>query len=166
MADDGYRYGVCMPGTTDGTQESRALATLLREHRQLLEMTQEEVADRAGVSRQTYNKYESGRTTNPKPAELRAVCRVLELDPREIVVALGFVTRPELKMPPRQPPVDRALVEPTSLLADNKLSDDAKDKLREVLKEGVVWWKKLLGFPDLREPSAVDREPKKPTKRR
>lgn len=159
------RYVVGMHDTTDGAPESRQLATLLRNRRLLMRLTQEDVADLAGISRQTYNKYESGRTPNPKPRELRAVCRALQLDPREIVVALGFVTRSELELPPAVAPLDSALVEPASLLADEKIPEPAKARLREYLVESVVFWKRRAGFQDLREPSASDRATGKPITR-
>lgn len=159
-------YVVRMHDPTEGVQESRELATLLRDRRLFMRLTQEEVADRAGISRQTYNKYESGRTPNPKPRELRAVCRALALDPREIVVALGFVTRDELALPPREHPLDGVLVEPASLLADEKIPEPAKSRLREYLVESVIFWKRRAGFEDLREPSAADRATGKPVTRR
>lgn len=158
----GSRYRVRMHDTTDGLEESRELATLLRERRAIMQLTQQEVADRAGISRQTYNKYESGKTPNPKPGELRAVCRALELDPREIPVALGFVTREEIGLPPQEPPLPRSLVRVVSLLRAEQVPQQHKDQLLKIIDTALDFWYQQLGIRDIREPSAEERAKGKP----
>lgn len=160
------RYGVRMADTTPTEDGSRALATLLRQRRDQMQLTQEEVADRAGISRQTYNKYERGGTLNPKPRELRAVCMVLKMDPREIPVALGFVTREEMNLPPQEPALPRSLRRILQLLKAEQVPESAKKRLLKIIDDAVDFWFETFGVPNLREPSADERAKGKPVTKR
>jgi transcriptional regulator with XRE-family HTH domain len=59
----------------------------LRERRDLMLMTQEELADLVGVSEVTVRRWESGWGRQPQPLHLRRLCEVLDATPAE----LGFV---------------------------------------------------------------------------
>ncbi len=66
-------------------------ARIIRERRQELDMTQEEVALELGMSIHQYQRYEYGdhRIANcPMRIGLR-ICSVLELDPYEVVFGVG-----------------------------------------------------------------------------
>jgi transcriptional regulator with XRE-family HTH domain len=166
MIDAKSRYGVRMPDTTPTQDGSRDLATLLRQRRLQMQITQEDVADRAGISRQTYNKYERGGTLNPKPRELRAVCLVLKLDPREVPVALGFVTREEIDLPPQQPALPRSIRRILQLLDAEQVPATAKKRLLKIIDDAVDFWFETFGLPDIREPSADERAKGKPVSKR
>ena len=51
--------------------------SVLKEKRQILRMTQQQVADKAKVSLQQYQKFESGQR-NIKTASFQLACRVIE----------------------------------------------------------------------------------------
>lgn len=157
VTDGESRYGVRMADTTQAQDGSQALATLLRERRVHMQMTQEEVADRAGISRQTYNKYERGMTASPKPRELRAVCVALQLDPREVPIALGFVTREEIDMPPKEPALPRSLRRILQILVADQVPESAKKRLLKIIDDAVDFWFETFGLRDIREPSADER---------
>ena len=62
-------------------------AFIIRERRNALGMTQEEVADESGIALQQYQRYEYGEhkiANCPMRIGLR-ICAVLELDPYELV---------------------------------------------------------------------------------
>jgi transcriptional regulator with XRE-family HTH domain len=56
---------------------------LLREFRSRRSLSQQELADLAGVSRTTVLKAESGKQ-QPRPKTLRKLARVLKIDPSEL----------------------------------------------------------------------------------
>ncbi len=74
MAMEGYRI-VFAPGKTDG---------LLRERRVTSGLTQQQVADKAGIKLQQYQKFESGER-NLRTASFQLACRVLEALDMDIV---------------------------------------------------------------------------------
>lgn len=51
--------------------------SVLKEKRQILRMTQQEIADKAKISLQQYQKFESGQR-NIKTASFQLACRVIE----------------------------------------------------------------------------------------
>lgn len=58
--------------------------------------TQDELADRSGVSRPTILRWEGGHASAPSPVAIRAVCSALDLHPTRALVALGYLTADEL----------------------------------------------------------------------
>lgn len=123
-----------------------ALATLIKEGRARLGMTQEDLEVASGVSRQTISRYESGKAANPRAEEARAVARVLQIDPRELPVALGYVTREEIGLPPAPPPLDPALGAAAKLLSSDDIPAAAKDNLRRLLNAAVDFTYETLGL--------------------
>jgi transcriptional regulator with XRE-family HTH domain len=78
----------------------RTFANLIREAREALGWSQDELADAAGVSRPTINRYEQAKTKTPEPETVRSIFLALRLDPRRIPVILGYVTAEEMGLPP------------------------------------------------------------------
>ena len=74
MAMEGYRI-VFAPGKTDG---------LFRERRVTNGLTQQQVADKAGIKLQQYQKFESGEI-NLRTASFQLACKVLEALDLDIV---------------------------------------------------------------------------------
>lgn len=99
---------------------SRRLANLIRGARHRARLSQEELADEAGVGRATISRWEKGSETRfPQPDSIRKVVTVLGVDPREVVIALGYVTRDEMGLPPEPPRViDPVLADVVDMLAD------------------------------------------------
>lgn len=81
----------------------KRFAALLRTHRTAAELRQEDVADRSGVSLSTISRWERGQVENPKPTELRAVCRVVKLRTVAACEALGYLDPAELADIPQPP---------------------------------------------------------------
>lgn len=71
--------------TPEWAEFSRALGMNLRRRRDVLGLTQEAVAERAGISLYAYQQYErgavtkGGAATNPRLATVLAICEVLEV---------------------------------------------------------------------------------------
>jgi transcriptional regulator with XRE-family HTH domain len=78
----------------------RRFAALIRSTREYRGWSQDDLAERAGVSRPTINRYEQAKTKAPQPEQARAIFIALRLDPRRIPVLLGYVTEEEMGLPP------------------------------------------------------------------
>lgn len=147
-------YCACMHDTEDGP--GRALATLLKDARIRLGWSQEDLESASGVSRQTISRYESGKASNPRAEEARAVARALQIDPRELPVALGYVTREEMGLPPAPPAMDPTLAAAARLLASEDIAVGAKDNLRRLLEGAVSFTYEALGLRRPAAPGATD----------
>jgi transcriptional regulator with XRE-family HTH domain len=144
-------------GDPDLTQSAN-FATLLRETRRLRGMTQDELIDRSGISRSTVLRWEKETPGSINVEQVRQLCATLDLDPREAVIALGFVTREEMGLPPRPLGLPPALQHAMSLLGDRNIPEGAKTKLLEHLRSAVEFWYEQLGVRrPRREPSAEER---------
>lgn len=79
--------------TPEWAEFSRALGMNLRRRRDALGLTQEAVAERAGISLYAYQQYErgavtkGGTATNPRLATVLAVCQVLEASIADLLPA-------------------------------------------------------------------------------
>ncbi len=80
-----------------------ALGMNLRRGRNIRNLTQEEVAELAGISLYSYQQYERGATTrgggptNPRLATILAICQALDLEISEVLPPVPPLTT-------RQPP--------------------------------------------------------------
>lgn len=81
-------------------EPSRRFADLIATTRERRGWTQDDLAERAGVSRPTINRYEQAKTRTPDPETARRIFAALNLDPRRIPVLLGYVTEEEMGLPP------------------------------------------------------------------
>jgi transcriptional regulator with XRE-family HTH domain len=73
----GGRAGKRMMAAADGL---RAFGTLLRQHRTAAGLSQEELAERAGLSRRGISDLERGVHGSPHPATVRRLAEALDLD--------------------------------------------------------------------------------------
>lgn len=117
-------------------------------------MTQEGLEAASDVSRQTIIRYESGTAVSPKASEVRAVCRALRIDPREAVIALGFVTRSEMDLPPLPPPLDPVVADVQRFLNDERLPVKVRNSLRRGVKAVRDMWLEMAAVPAPKEPAA------------
>ncbi|NIL65014.1 helix-turn-helix domain-containing protein, partial [Salinispora arenicola] len=93
------------------------------------------VIEEAGLSRSTYLRWEAGRVERPDPEQVRAVCRVLTIDPREAAVALGYLTREEIGLGPEPPRMfDATVEEVVQILQDPAVSEIEKREWVQYLK--------------------------------
>lgn len=74
----------------------RAFAALIRDARLRLDLTQQQLAVRAGVSLSSVARWEGGDATAPMPAQIAAVCDVLGLRRTDALIALGYLTDADL----------------------------------------------------------------------
>jgi transcriptional regulator with XRE-family HTH domain len=112
------------------------LGRLIREARADLGWTQDDLAAASGVSRPTIQRYENAKTA-PEFELVRAIVKALDVDPREVPVALGLVTREEMGLPPER--VRARRFDPTTedilaMLGDPRYTDAEKVALRELLR--------------------------------
>jgi transcriptional regulator with XRE-family HTH domain len=124
-------YGVAM--TQGANTPGRAFAELIKAARLRALMSQEDLADAAGVGRYTINRWESGKTPHPQAEAVRKVLAALpDLDPREVPIALGYVTREEMGIPPRV--VDPMYADVIDMLADPNVPARDKEEWAEYLR--------------------------------
>lgn len=112
---------------------ARRLAQLIKAAREDLEWTQDDLAREARVSRPTVQRYETGKSRNPEHEHLRRIFLALKLDPRELPIALGLVTRDELATPPART-VSSTTERVIDLLEDSAFSEEEKQALIHLLE--------------------------------
>lgn len=127
-----------MPSEPPPTQR---LAAALKDARARRGWSQDGLARRAAVSLATVKRYELGKTGVPEPEPLRKLFRTLGLDPREIPVLLGLVTRAEIGLGPEPARWhDPSVEEVISILEDPAVDDTQK-------REWVAYLKFRTGRP-------------------
>lgn len=139
LMHDAYRdqpYRVPMSsGTGDRALE---FGRLIRGTRERLGWSQDELAEKANVGRASVQRYERGdlgKTGFPDPDVTRKIFKSLDLDPREVAVVFGFVSREEIGLPPEPKRVlPPSIEEVISILQDPKVSDAEKQEWISYLK--------------------------------
>ncbi len=114
----------------------RRLGKLIREAREDRRWTQDQLAEAAGVSRPTVQRYENAKTA-PEFDKVRAIILALGVDAREIPVALGLVTREEMNLPPertRPRQFDPTTEEILGMLEDPRVSLKERQALARLLR--------------------------------
>jgi transcriptional regulator with XRE-family HTH domain len=133
-ADQPYR----VPMSPAASDRAREFGYLIKDARERLGWSQDELADKAGVGRATAQRYERGdlgKTGFPDLAVARKLFKALGIDPREIAVVLGFVTREEIGLPPEPKRVFAPTIEEViAILEDPKVSDEVKQEWIDYLK--------------------------------
>lgn len=115
-------YGDPVPKEEGG----RRFAALLREYRAKRELRQEDVANESHVSLRTISRWEAGDVVNPKPDEVRAVCRVLKLPPIKAAIALGYVDTDDVDEPEPVRTFSPTVEEVIDMFMDDDMPDDVK----------------------------------------
>lgn len=107
----GYSSAVTPTPPTPAEDPRVRFARTVREGREERGWNQDQLADAAGVSRPTIQRWETAKTGTPDPENARRVFLALGLDPRYIPVVLGYVTAEEMGLPPRviSPTAEEAL---------------------------------------------------------
>lgn len=113
----------------------RRFAALIRDAREYRGWSQDDLAERSGVSRPTIQRYEQGKTRTPDPETTRALFMALKIDLRRIPVVLGYVTEEELGLPPEAPRLFHATTEEViEILEDPKIDPRTKAEWLEFLR--------------------------------
>lgn len=157
-------YGCRMRDETDDPgSEGGTFATWVRSARLAAGLTQDQILAQAEVmverddgpelSKSTLNRWEGGKTVTARPDNIRLFCAITGADPREAVIALGYVTRDELGMPPAPPVTDPVLADAAKLFANDDVSPAAKDNLRSLIRAAVGFTYENLG---LRRPKKAE----------
>lgn len=84
-----------MPDAEAAARRGQQFGRLIREARLNGGLTQDALVAESGVSRSTILRWERGEAERPDPEQVRAVCRVLRIDPVKAAVALGYITAEE-----------------------------------------------------------------------
>jgi transcriptional regulator with XRE-family HTH domain len=112
----------------------RPFADLIRATRLRARMSQDDLAEESGVARTTIVRWEKGPTL-VDPVAVRKVAAVLGIDMRDVVVALGYLTRDEMGLPPEPPRVvDPAYADTLAAFADPKVPAREKAEWAEYLR--------------------------------
>lgn len=124
------------PGALEVSDEPiRRFADLIRSTREQRDWTQDQLAERAGVSRPTINRYEQGKTKVPDPDTARAIFLALGLGPRRLPVVLGYVTEDEMGLPPEPERTFGATTEDAiAILEDPRVDARTKGEWLEFLR--------------------------------
>jgi transcriptional regulator with XRE-family HTH domain len=131
----GYASAVT-PAQPQAPEEPRqAFARIVREAREQRGWGQDQLAEAAGVSRPTIQRWETAKTGTPDPENARRVFQALGLDPRLIPVVLGYVTAEEMGVDPVPPRLrDATTEEILTILEDPKVSVAQKREWLEFLR--------------------------------
>lgn len=130
-----YPWPMTPQSGLDGGEPLVRFAELIRSTREHRGWSQDDLADRAGVSRPTINRYEQGKTRTPDPETARSIFRALQLDPRRIPVVLGYVTEEEMGLPPEPPRMFTATTEDAiAILEDPTIDPRSKAEWVEFLR--------------------------------
>ncbi|HWV22730.1 MAG TPA: helix-turn-helix domain-containing protein [Thermomicrobiales bacterium] len=102
--------------------EAQEFRTLLRQQRAIAGLSQEALAERAGLSTRAISDLERGIKTRPHPATMRAIADALDLDPG-IRAALAMASRPHAGKSPTTPATSGIPVTATPIVGrDNDIS--------------------------------------------
>lgn len=116
---------------------AKRLGRLIRDAREEAGLTQDQLAAASGIGRATIQRLENAKGV-PELETVRAVALAIPgLDPREVPVALGLVTRDEMGLPPervRARQFDEETEQILALLEDSRVSREEKIALRELLR--------------------------------
>jgi transcriptional regulator with XRE-family HTH domain len=124
--------GVYGPTVPKPNPRGKAFAGLLRDARAKAGLTQEAVADAARISRNTYGRWEAGEAHRAGAGEVRAVCAVLNLDPRRAAIALGYLDADDIRADTNR--LEPDLEEVVDILRDPTIPSVAKEALMDVLR--------------------------------
>lgn len=112
---------------------SQTFGEFVRQARQVKRISQQELADQAGVSLATISRWERGQLNDPPNAEhVRSVCRILGLDPRRAAVILGYLAEDEIGDNRSHLPSD--VEDILDMLQDPAIDDAERKALRSYLK--------------------------------
>jgi len=111
LIHNGYAGLVTDQPETAGPDPKIQFARVVRDARERRGLNQDELADKAGVSRPTIQRIETAKTGTPNPDTARRIFQALGLDPRLIPVILGYATADEMGLPPEMPRVFTPTIE-------------------------------------------------------
>lgn len=113
-----------------GKHKAGVVGTNLRRIREKLGLSQQELADRAGVNRVTIGELEVGIRDNPEVRTVEALAQALGVRPSELI-------DPPVTMTPVEPLLREFIESPHAKVLDPPLSEDEITWLRGL--PGVVW---------------------------
>lgn len=109
------------------------LAGIVRARRQDLHLTQQQLAERVGVSRSEISEIEAGRVRHPRAGVFASLGRVLGLPAAALLAAVGYAATEIVGLPPIDIEEADELLVLGSLLA--QMSAPERRWLRERLRE-------------------------------
>lgn len=112
--------------------------------------TLHELAQRSGVPVAVLSRWESGRTLDPHPDQVRAVCLALGVDPRLAAVTLGHLAPEHASQAP-----DFTVEELVGMLKDRRVPDTLKMRIIDSLR---ALQRRLSPDPPEQPASRVDAE--------
>jgi transcriptional regulator with XRE-family HTH domain len=135
MHDRYARRVAAQPDSPSSSEPRPEFSQVVKDAREQRGWNQDQLAEAAGVSRPTIQRWESAKTGAPDPENARKVFLALGLDPRLIPVILGYVTPEEMGLPPQVPRVFAPTVEQAiRILEDPAVPAAAKHEWIEFLQ--------------------------------
>lgn len=120
-------YGIGVPSIPNPRGEQ--FARLIRDARKQAGMSQDDLAEQAGVNRSTVIRWESGDASRPDPDQVRAVCIILGIDPQQAAIALGYLRPEDLPAPDTGGrKLDPRILEVIEALEDPNVSETEKQE--------------------------------------
>lgn len=111
------------------------LGQLIKQARLARDWTQQDLHEESGVSVETIKRYENGKTKYPDAELVRRIVLTLNINPLEIPVALGFVSREEMGLPAEPARTISAATERLiDALEDPDVTDAEKFAILELLQ--------------------------------
>jgi transcriptional regulator with XRE-family HTH domain len=139
-----YGLSVANAPNTRGEQFAR----LIRDGRARTGLSQDLLADQAGLNRSTIIRWESGDASRPDPDQVRSVCKILGIDPQQAAMALGYLRPEDLPPPGAGRPLDERILRVIEALEDPQVPESEKQE----------WVKYLMYLRRSAQPDGSDRQ--------
>lgn len=125
---------VAYPCVMSDAPQVKSFADLIREGRERKNMSLEDLEQATGVHRNTLSRWQRGLANRPEPEHVRTVCRVLDIDPRQAAVSLGYLSAEEVDGPARSSGLPAEVEEILTMLEDPRLPAGDRKQWVEYLR--------------------------------
>lgn len=142
MVKNCTRSGNAITAITQMTNQARQrLAALVRSRREAMKLTQSELAERIGCSREQITAIEAGRVQLPSPEIAKGLERELGISEQDILRTAGYLTPEEKPSGAPSAEEEAELAMYRQLDRDPYIAPDVREILKRIVREEHQRWK-------------------------